>query len=127
MRLALRLLFVVVIPVVGFAQDSAVEKLRNEKTPWMFVGGYVDYNRNYFKADFPAFPNLATCNEMYRSGTGYGVAIGVLADYIISPTLSVAARFGYADVGGALSNYSVIGYTSQLGSNQQLPDRVETQ
>ncbi|MFM2133020.1 MAG: hypothetical protein RL156_301 [Bacteroidota bacterium] len=128
MRLVIRLLFFLVVPLCGIAQDTAALKVTpKEKTPWLYVGGYLDYNRNVFKADFPYFPNQISCNQSYKNGTGHGVAIGLLADYPFTPVFSAGARLGYATLGGTLTTNSIIGYSASVGSNQQTPDQVETQ
>jgi outer membrane protein OmpA-like peptidoglycan-associated protein len=128
MRLVIRLLFFLVVPLCGIAQDTAALKVTpKEKTPWLYVGGYLDYNRNVFKANFPYFPNQVSCNQSYKNGTGHGVAIGLLADYPFTPVFSAGARLGYATLGGTLTTNSIIGYSASVGSNQQTPDQVETQ
>jgi outer membrane protein OmpA-like peptidoglycan-associated protein len=128
MRLVLRLVVFLVVPLCAIAQDTAALKVTpKEKTPWLYVGGYLDYNRNVFKANFPYFPNQVSCNQSYKNGTGHGVAIGLLADYPFTPVFSAGARLGYATLGGTLSTNSVIGYSASVGSNQQTPDQVETQ
>ncbi|MFM8472852.1 MAG: hypothetical protein ACKOBV_04925, partial [Candidatus Kapaibacterium sp.] len=116
MRLCIWIVCVVLSVWSVVAQESVVNvAAQRSRTPWMFVGGFVGYNRNVFQPDFASFPNQPTCNTAYKSGAGNTFSLGLLSDLPLDNTYSVGARLGYTSLGGALTNSSIIGYTADIG------------
>ncbi len=124
MRCTLGILFVLICSLTAFAQDA---QLKVQRTPWLYLGAYADYNHNIFDPSFSSFPNVFSCNSLYQSGTGQGIALGVLGELPLMNYLNFETRLGFTTLGGKLNNIELIGYTAQIGGTQKATDRVESQ
>lgn len=128
MRLWFGILCILVSTSTGSAQQSVVSVPPAQiRSPWLYFGGYVGYNRNVFLSNFASFPNQATCNQAYRSGAGNAFSLGLLSEFPLDDMYSVGARLGYTSLSGALANSAVIGYTTDIGSGQQRTDPINTE
>lgn len=67
-------------------------------------GLVLDYNVNLHSADFRAFPGVPSCCPVYNSGTGSGIALGVLYQMPVMPSGRVAFRGVYNVYSGILQN-----------------------
>ncbi len=126
MRLVLSLVFFLCLGVTLHAQEV---QPKSAKVPWMWVGGYAEYNHNLFDPNFSAFPNAFRCDTAFpfRNGTGSGLALGLLAEYPILPFLRVEARVGYSSLGGRLSRIVTIGNKEISGSTSPTFDKAESE
>ncbi len=108
--------------------QAQTKPVKVSKDPWFWVGAYVDYNRNMFNANFSNFPTDFRCDPEFpfTDGSGSGFAVGLLAEYPLSPMFTLEGRLGYTTLGGRLSRVVTIGNTGIVGGTQPL-DKVESE
>lgn len=108
------------------AQDIKAPQMKPKENPWLYIGGYADYNNNVFSADLKGLPGFPSCCPDYTQGTGSGFALGVLAEYPLTPFLRFETRLGYTNLSGRLFKTEVIGRTNDIGATNNITD-VEVQ
>ncbi len=66
------------------------------------IGVSFDYNRNIHQVDFRAFPGTPSCCPAYESGSGGGIAFGLIGRFPISVKSDFIVRADYNQFNGTL-------------------------
>ncbi|MBS1904944.1 MAG: hypothetical protein JSS75_14665 [Bacteroidetes bacterium] len=90
----MRPILIVLLLVVGanlFAQERPA------------FGVYGDFSDNIHSADFQHLPGVPSCCPRYETGTGPGIAAGVLYSLPVATDLMMQFRLGFQSIGATLS------------------------
>ncbi len=69
---------------------------------WRF-GVLAGLRANQYNANFKGLPNVPSCCPSYSSGSGMGLAAGIMAMLPVTERIELGLRFGYHNISGTLS------------------------
>lgn len=82
-----------------------------DRSPFLFLGGYAGYNYNIHSADFSKLPGVENCCPNYTYAYGSGFSVGLLGEYPLNAALKLGLRLGYSSIGGEFKENEFIGFT----------------
>lgn len=96
-------------PLVRAADDSTraarlqtYKALAADSTGTLSVGIYGGFGPVIHSADFRRLPDCPGCSPGFRSGSGSGLSLGLVADKRLSPLLWLYGRLAYTDLSATL-------------------------
>ncbi|MFA7325839.1 MAG: OmpA family protein [Candidatus Kapaibacterium sp.] len=67
------------------------------------IGIYGGVGMNNHSTGFKFLPQYPSCCPNYETGDGFGISLGLLANYNINPDMQVGVKIGYSDLSALIS------------------------
>lgn len=84
------------------AEQSAPSHSTRTHLPYS-IGGFALGSLNIHTANFQKIPGYPNCCPTFTGGSGIGLHLGVLGEYLLQPGMSAGLRIGYTSLGADLS------------------------